>query len=239
MNAYITSGNSYSNYANYGSYGNFGYGSNPALGKPSSLGAAPNAFLFPQDSVMLSGGPSAPMSFGVQDTCSCQFGNGASQEAFIVGSGDVDNPYQNFNATAMEVPAVNGANPQQALMALLEMLGITPEMLAALQAQGVNLMDLIAQANDMDDFGALQTGQEMLLPTTMPATGNGMPSIVYMPTSAPSQSQHGRRHRHHQPAAEPTPAPAPAPAPTTPPAPARPRHQYEQEFYVGNGRRVR
>jgi hypothetical protein len=264
MNAYITNGNPYTansnyGYGNYGTsngYGNFGYGNygtsngygnfgygNPTLGNTANYLAPADAYLpqGPQDSVMLSGDPaSGNFNFGVQDTCSCQFGNGASQEAFIVPAGDQDNPFGNdLNATAMEVPALNGQNPQQALMALLEMLGITPEMVQALQAQGINLLDLIAQANGMECLGGCQTGQEMVLPTTMPATGNDMPAIVYMPVSAPSQ---GSRPRRARPAAAPAPAPAaptPAPPAPAPPAPARPTHTYEREYYVGNGRRVR
>ena len=192
MNAsYANNGYSYNTLgAGYGNYG--GYGSNnvgvPGFGGNTSLGTLPNAFnvpggsLFPQDSVMLSGNGSPNFNFGVQDVCHCQFGNGASQEAFVVPAGDQDNPFQDFNATSMELPNVNGQSPEQTLMALLSNLGFTPEMIQMLQGMGINLLDLVAQANGMEGMNGLQSGQDLILPTTMPANSE-TPSIVYMPAA--------------------------------------------------------
>lgn len=213
--AYVNNGNAYNLGGGYGNYGSFGYGNSglgmPGFGSPTSVGTLPNAFFapsIPQDTVMLSGNSAPGFDFGVQDVCDCQFGNGASQEAFIVPVGDQDNPYQNYNATAMELPGLAGQSPQQALMALLANLGFTPEMIQMLQAMGINILDLIAQANGLEGMSGLQTGQDLVLPTTMPANSDA-PSIVYMPAEAPQQS-HGT-HRPQPPVATPAPTPAPAP----------------------------
>jgi hypothetical protein len=213
MNAYITNNNPYSLNANYA------YNPSVRFANPSPAFTNGNQNLVsqgPVDSVMLSGDAAyGNFNFGTTDICDCQFGNYAAQDAFIVPAGDQDNPYQNYNATAMELPVANGQNPQQALLALLEALGFTPEMLQALQAMGINLLDLVAAANGMESLSGLQHGQELVLPTTIPANSE-IPVPVYIPTSSGGPSQ---------PASTPsTPAAAEAPAPTPAPAPApRPR----------------
>ena len=223
--AYINNGYTTS-YGNYGSFEYGNYGGASGFGGNGSLGVLPNAFnvpsaqLFPQDSVTLSGNGAANFNFGVQDVCDCQFGNGASQEAFVVPAGDQDNPYQNFNATAMELPGVQGQNPQQALLALLANLGFTPEMIQMLQGLGINVLDLIAEANGLEGLNGLQTGQDLVLPTTLPANSDA-PSIVYLPAPNTQASGSGHSTRRHgngnsaSPAAAPAPAPAPAARPQT------------------------
>lgn len=205
MNAYITS--PYLQNANYGYTPNFSAA--PLL--PNFTSNIPS--LVPQgpvDSVVFSSeAANGNFGFGVTDVCDCQFGNYAAQDAFIVPAGDQDNPYEGYNATALSLPE-NGQNPQQALLALLESLGFTPEMLQALQAMGIDLLELIAQANGMENLGSLQGGQELVLPTTMPANSE-LPTPVYTPM--------GGHEPNNQAPAAPTPSPTPEPAPAPAPAP--------------------
>lgn len=213
MNAYSANANAHSLNAFYGYANNAGPNAF-ITNTPSFVAPTVQAPALPQDSFIPSSALSGNFNYGVQDICDCQFGNGISQDAFIVPAGDQDNPYQNYNATSMELPALDGQSPQQALQALLAQLGITPELLAYLQSQGIDLLGLIAQANGMNGLNGLQTGQDLVLPTTMPA--NDTPATVYMPANTNSHSTHRSRESHRsQPAATTTPTETTTPAANT------------------------
>ena len=82
MNAYITGGNPYSLNSNYGYTPSASYAN-----QVPAFSAGNDSFISqgPVDSVVLSGDPtSGNFNFGMQDVCECQFGNGISQDAFIV-----------------------------------------------------------------------------------------------------------------------------------------------------------
>ncbi len=226
-------GNPY-NYAGYNTgYGN-GYGYNayanaggyapsviPSSVTSNGLGTvnptnfnAPEVLFAPQDSVQLSfnAQQAGPANYGVQDTLDIRFANPMNRigaDAFVVAEGDIDNPYQNHNAAAIELPVANGQNPKEALMEVLQQLGITVEMLQALLAMGIDLLQMIAQTNGVKDFSQLKNGQDLILPTTWAPT-----------ESSTGSTNSGSVTANSTPARTPAPAaPAPAPAPAAPAAP--------------------
>ncbi len=175
--------------ANYGSYGygnaNRAYSNTGFAGTPGFI--APGAFApaGPTDSVVFSS-QFQNGNYGVQDVCSCNFANNAARDAFIVPVGDQDNPFQNFNATALPLNPAEGQNTQQALAQLLAQLGITTEMIQAMAQMGIDLLALIAQANGVNNVSQLQPGQEIVLPTTMNSNSGSAATDYYGGGATPS-----------------------------------------------------
>ena len=144
--------------------------------------------LLPQDSVQLSFDTpqNRAASYGVQDSVDIRFTNPMNRvaaDAFVVAKGDIDNPYSNHNAAAIELPVAAGQNPKEALMEVLQQLGITVEMLQALMAMGFDLLAMIAETNNVKDFSQLRNGQDLILPTTWAPTES---NSYTAPTDAPA-----------------------------------------------------
>ena len=198
---YGTGYNGYNNGIGFNAYANVGgYAPNvvPSSVTSNGLGTvnpnnfnAPEVLLLPQDSVQLSYGAqqNGAANYGVQDTVDIRFSNPMNRvaaDAFVVAKGDSDNPYKNHNAAAIELPVAQGQDPKHALLEVLQQLGVTVEMLQALLAMGIDLLQMIAQTNGVKDFSQLKNGQDLILPTTWaptPEASSG--STNYGSTAAP------------------------------------------------------
>lgn len=121
-----------------------------------------------------------------------------ADEPFVVGKGDADNPYADHNATDVTVTAWDGVGgkPNDSVVTILRNQGYSDEQIWAPDANGVNLVDHVAQANDLNEEYLIHPGDELIVPTTLAATDEGTPAPA-APTSSEPEILGSDRHLHH------------------------------------------